>query len=266
MVGKDTAKLLQFLAGSRCRVTILSELCENGSLHRTDFDRILDTARTTITRNLDALINHDLVERQSRTYYLTLQGEFIASELADLVEIIQATDKLKPILEQLSVSEIEFDPLLLAEGTVTVSSSSNPYAPVNQHIGRMGSAHHVKCLLPSLGFNPLRAAERGLLDSGAKHELVVDTDVAETFRSNPEYTEPLNHLLDTGILTLYVSDEEIPYYLGVLDDTVQIGVSDEGIPRALLETKSDDVKEQAVDILNNYIDKSKQINKLSSVG
>jgi predicted transcriptional regulator len=263
MLGNGTTDFLEFLGGSRCRVIILSELEENGSLNRSDFNKILDTSRTTITRNLDALIDRDLVERQNRTYRLTHNGKFVASELMDLVEAVQATEKLKPILEQIPPSEFEFEPQQLADGTVTVSNPTDPYAPVNKHIERLESADRVKCLLPMMGLNSMKAAERRILDHGATHELVVDSNVAETFRSDPEYTEPLNRLLETDRLTVYVFAGNIPYYLGILDDTVQIGVSNQGVPQALLETQSNEVNEKAQCAFNDYKSESKELKKFN---
>jgi predicted transcriptional regulator len=256
MLGNRTTDFLEFLGGSRSRVIILSELEQNGSLNRSDFNKILDTSRTTITRNLDALIDRDLVERQNRTYRLTHNGKFVASELMDLVGAVQATQKLKPILQQIPPSELEFEPQQLADGTVTVSSPADPYAPVNKHIERLESADRVKCLLPVMGINSMKAAERRIHDHGAEHELVVDTSIAERFRSNPEYNESVERLLATGRLSVYVFDGPIPYYLGILDDTIQIGVSDEGIPQALLEIQSDEIGKQAKEVYDTYRNES----------
>ncbi|PSP65825.1 winged helix-turn-helix domain-containing protein, partial [Halobacteriales archaeon QH_8_64_26] len=81
--------------------------------------------------------------------------------------------------------------------------------------------------------------------------------VVETLRSDPNYTEPCEAMLGTGRFELSVYDGEVPYYLGLLDETIQVGVKDEaGVPRALLETDAGSVGEWATDTYDRYRDRS----------
>jgi hypothetical protein len=64
-------------------------------------------------------------------------------------------------------------------------------------------------------------------------------------------------MLATDRFDLSVYDGEVPYYLGVLDETVQIGVEDEnGMPRALLETDVEGLGEWASDTYAQYRERS----------
>lgn len=256
MVGVEPSELLDFLGGSRCRVIILSELVEDGPLDREHFNRLFNGSRTTLTRNLDSLIDRELIERENRTYRLTPKGTYVAEELLELIKTIRATSKLNPILAHVPPAEFDFEPHQLTDATIIKSNPSEPYAPVDKHIARLEAADQVRCLLPLTGINSMKTAERRVLNGDAEYELVVDSRIAEKFRSDSEYSEMLNQMLATGQCTVYTYEGTFPYYLGLLDDVVQIGVSDEGMPRALLEARSDQVRKQAEEIYNKYRNKS----------
>jgi hypothetical protein len=59
-------------------------------------------------------------------------------------------------------------------------------------------------------------------------------------------------MVDTGRFEVHVHDGDIPYYLGILDDTVQMGVNEDGEPRGLLETDSEEVREWAENRYESY--------------
>jgi predicted transcriptional regulator len=256
MVGKESSELLDFLGRSRCRVIILSELVEDGPLDREYFNRLFNGSRTTLTRNLDSLIDRELIERENRTYRLTPKGTYVAEELLELIKTIRATSKLNPILAHVPPTEFDFEPHQLTDATIIKSKPSEPYAPVDKHISRLEAADQVRCLLPLTGINSMKTAERRVLNGDAEYELVVDSRIAEKFRSDSEYSEMLNQMLATGQCTVYTYEGTFPYYLGLLDDVVQIGVSDEGMPRALLEARSDQVRKCAEEIYNKYRNES----------
>jgi predicted transcriptional regulator len=183
-------------------------------------------------------------------------GTYVAEDLLELIETIQATNKVNPILTHVSPAEFHFEPHQLADATITESKPSEPYAPVDKHIARLEAADQVRCLLPLTGINSMKAAERRVLNGDAEYELVVDKRIAEKFRSDSEYTEMIDRMQATRQCTVYTYDGRIPYYLGLLDGIVQIGVSDEGMPQALLEVQSDQARRQAEEIYHMYLNES----------
>jgi predicted transcriptional regulator len=252
MIQRDAIEYLEFLGRSRCRVIILASLREDGPLHRRDFDELLDVARTTLTRNLDALIERGLVRRENRTYRLTPVGGVISSELVNFVKTVSAVTEIEPLVKRMPPSESRFDPLQLAEGTLTVSTPDDPYAPVSTHIKRIRISKTVRCLLPAVGLRAMKAAKTSIIENQADHEIVVTERVARSLQHKTEYVGIFEELRKTGNFTALVSEREIPYYLGLLDDTVQIGVSENGVPRALLEVQSDDVWDSACQMYDAY--------------
>ncbi|PSP62934.1 hypothetical protein BRC77_08670 [Halobacteriales archaeon QH_8_64_26] len=96
-----------------------------------------------------------------------------------------------------------------------------------------------------------------MVEEGAIHEYVVGSGVVETLRTDPDYTEPCEAMLGTDRFELSVCDGEVPYYLGLLDETIRIGVEDEeGMPRALVETDAGGVGEWANETYDEYRDRS----------
>ena len=82
--------------------------------------------------------------------------------------------------------------------------------------------------------------------------MVVVPEVAEMFQSNPDYVELFNGMVDTGRFEVHVHGGGMLYYIGILDDTVQMGVDEDGEPRGLLETDSEEVREWAENKYDSY--------------
>jgi predicted transcriptional regulator len=129
---------------------------------------------------------------------------------------------------------------------ITSSTRSDPYAPVRRHVETVSSADRFRALLPTVGPNALESAKKRLQNGDAHHEVVVNSDVAELFRTQREYSELIQPLLETDHVDIHVSERRIPCYIGIVDGSVQIGANNEnGIPHALLETDSQAAREWA---------------------
>ena len=71
---EESIQEIEFLARSTARVRILQELSESEELTRADLRSQLDCSRTTVQRNLEALIDRQIVSNSRRTYSLTPSG------------------------------------------------------------------------------------------------------------------------------------------------------------------------------------------------
>lgn len=82
---------------------------------------------------------------------------------------------------------------------------------------------------------------------------MVERSVAQVLQSKEEYADLVEEMEETGRIEIRVVNDSIPYYVGLLDETVQIGVEDDdGVPRALLETDSDEAREWAEQTYERY--------------
>lgn len=256
----DALNEIDFLARSANRVHLLNKLREHDQLDRDELKSSCKASRTTLQRNLDALEENGWVKSTNRTYTLTTKGETIIAQFLELVDAVRVVNQIEPFLEWIPKGEFDLDLRLLVDADLTLSTPNNPYAPVNEHVEALKTVTSFRGLLSVVGRGAVETAWRQVLNGEAEHELVIEEGVVKTLCEDPHYEDMVKEAMDTGRYQIYIYDGDIPYYLGILDETVQIGVEDDkGLPRGLLEYNSDSivVKEWAEQTYNSYKQKSK---------
>lgn len=243
----DAIETLEFVVRSPSRVRILETLSEMGVASKESLAAEVDVVRTTLQRSLQGLADRGLVRERDRRYEITSAGSLATAGLSTALDRVAAAKRLGPVLERIPAETFGFDIERLADATVVESTTANPYAPVDRHAATLADADHGRLVLPATGAKPLETV-RDAIDSGATFELVVTRSVAETFRTESPIADVFASVAEQDGLSVSVSDDEIGFYLGVIDDAVQIGVHDEsGVPTALLESTDDRVREWAID-------------------
>ena len=263
---EDTIRLINTLARSYHRVQILEALGQQERLSRDEIKEHCDSSRTTISRNLIALEDNGWITNTNRDYSITSAGELVLEKLTELAMTIEVTQQHDEMLEWLPLSEFNIDPILLTDATFVSPEPSNPYAPFNYHIGAMNSTERFRCILPAIALQPITIVRKRVVDRGCIHEVIVDHNVAETFRSEPAYADILDEMIDTGRFIISVYEGKCSYYFGIFEEVVQLGVKDEeGVPRGLVEFNADsaEVSEWADQIFNRYKQRSEPFSRES---
>lgn len=243
---------VSFLAGSEPRASIVAALAAEGALSRDELVDRCGAARVTVGRNLDRLTERGLAVEDAGTYRLTALGDALAADFLDLLDTAAATADLAPLLEHLPPDALDLDPLALADAEVVVSTAANPYAPAERHAASLETAGRVRQVLPAVSGQSMEASADRILAGDLEMEVVVTPAVAETLLT--DLADKFAPLRDCEHHTTHVYDGEVPYFLGLVDDAVQIGVSDdEGIPRALAVTTSDRVGEWAESTWEDHV-------------
>lgn len=242
-----------FLARSDTRVRILRELSAADRLDRDTLRARLDVARTTLARNLDPLAERGWVAAtDTATYVLTLAGETVLAEFERFAETVTVVDEFEPFLRAVPRGAFDLHPRHLAGADLVVATPSDPYAPITRHVEAIETAERYRGLLPAVGLSAMETGTERLAD-GATAELVVGPGVAETLRSESAYADRLDEVPADAGMRLFVATEPVPFFLGVFDATVQIGVADEnGKPQALVETGDETVRAWAEETLADY--------------
>lgn len=259
---RHTATVVRFkrvLDRSPTRVRILDELDDEGPLRKHELRGRLDGTRTTVQRNLDALREREWIETGHREYAITPGGETIAEKFADLAETIQIERRLRPFLKYVDRSDLDIDLQLLADAKLMTSEPGDPWAMINEHVRVIERTEYDRNVLPVIGLHGYETGHEKIVNGTARAELVVTPEIAETLRSNPNYAELTEEMVATGRFGVYVYDASIPYFLSILDDTVQMGVTDDGRPQALLETDSGEVREWAEEKYEWYEQRAEKI-------
>lgn len=250
---------IEFLARSKTRVRLVKLLHKNETLGRDELRSRIDASRTTIQRNLKALEERGWVENGARTYSLASCGEMIADDFLELVDTVSIAEQLQPILEWVDRTELDFDFGLLVNADIVTAKPGDPWAMVNRHVERLKDANDIRALLPLTGLHAMKVGHDRVVKHGATTEHIASSDVVDTFQNDSAYREYYDNLIETNRYDLYHYSQEVPYYLGVLDDIVQIGVDEGGDPRGLIETKNEEVREWAVNTLDKYRKQAEQV-------
>lgn len=233
---------LEFLAASRTRVRILELLAERNCVERDALRGHLDASRTTVQRNLDALVDRGWASAGHTEYAITPAGRLAAEAVGLVDERLRAADRLAPLVEHVPSDAFDFDLTALADATVVTAEPGNPYRMVEAHVARIRRSANVRAVLPVTGLHPFETAHGRVVDGEMAAEAVVTPTVARTVRGNDEFADLLADLRETSRFDLFVTDDDVPFYLGLLDDVVQVGVDEDGEPRALLESTNDEVR------------------------
>ena len=211
----------------------------------------LDVSRPTVYRGLRELEDADLVEHDSGRYALTTFGDIVVDRFVGFLDSVGSAAEVESFLRWVPPGSLDLDPRHLADATVVSGSPGDPYAMVNRHVRRLKEADDVRALLPLTGLHAHEAMHDRIVRGDGRAELVVAPPVVETMRSDPDYRPLTTDLVATDRYEVLVADG-LPYYLGVLDDLTQIGVDDDGQPRALLETEDDTVRAWAEATFESY--------------
>lgn len=249
MVGDDS--VIEMMETALSRFPFLESLGDEPKDKRTLVAE-LDYSRSTVNRGIRELEALDLVAYDDGGYRITSVGELVATDFADLADAAELRLQYKPFLEWMPEDEFDMDLDLLREGDLVLPEPGDPYAMVNHHVATIGQADTMKAVLPLTGLHAQQTAHAQVVENGAEVELVVTPDVAHTMESDPDYAGLTEDMAATGRFEIYEFDGDIPYFVGVLDDTVQIGVDEDGEPRALVETTHPEVRAWAEATFEEY--------------
>ncbi len=249
---QDAVETLEFVARSPCRIRVLETLQDTSPVSRESLKEEVDVVRTTLLRNLHGLVERGLIRERDRYYEITSAGALTAAGVSNALERIDTAIRLRPVFERIPASELDFDLERLADATVVEATTANPYGPTDHHAVSLTEVNRARLLLPATGGKPLEMS-RAPIEAGATFELVVTRSVAETLLSAMPVADEFAAIVGYDTVSVSVVDDEIPFYLGIVDDAVQIGVHDDsGLPTALLETTDSTVMEWAVDRFEAY--------------
>ncbi|WP_436924315.1 helix-turn-helix transcriptional regulator [Halosimplex amylolyticum] len=254
---QDAVGQVAFLARSETRVRLLERLRETGPSTQRELGAHLEASRSTVTRSLSALEERGWIERSAGAYRLTAAGDVVTDEFLSLLESIRTTDELSAFLDWFPYAEFSLDVSHLRDAEMTSAGPPDPYAPARKQTELLERTDRFRGFLPSLDIEGTRVVHEQIMERALEAEIVVSGDAEATIESG-EYAELFREQVSTGRLTVSVVEETLPFYLGLADDVVQIGVEDdEGFPRALLETTNESVREWAAAVYERYRDRAR---------
>lgn len=219
----------------------------------------LNCSRSTVDRAVRELEALGLLTYGDGGYESTVCGQLAAEEYRQFEQRIEILLELQPFLQWMSLTEFDLQLEWLADADLLLPKPNDPYAMIHRHVTLLQGATHIECMLPLTGLQASEAVYESVVEKGARCETVVEPGVAETFQQ-PEYAELIEELMATGRSPIFVCDKPIPYFVGVFDEeVVQIGVDEDGEPRAILETESEEVCAWAQQKIEEYKQQSTKL-------
>ncbi|QLG48823.1 hypothetical protein [Natrinema halophilum] len=184
---------------------------------------------------------------------ILLAGTCTRQARADYYETVRITDELSDFLQYFPIDESAPDFLALTDAEVTSSSNGDPYAPARKQTEILRTADRLQFFLLSIDFGGTKMITEQVTQHGLEVETVVTPTLEATIESD-QYASLIREKMETGRSTMFVSQQRLPFYLGLAyDGRVQIGVEDdEGIPRSLLETSDETVREWVEGVYRTY--------------
>ena len=219
----------------------------------------LELSRSTIDRSVRELETQGLVEYSDGTLIVTPVGQLGINGLTELTDTIELGQRLEMFLEWMPMDEFGVDIRLLADADIVVAEPGDPWSMINRHVELIKKMEECRCFLPFTGLHAQEAAHQQVVEHGAGGELVVESKIADVHMSEPEYAELSEEIIATGRFDYFECPEELPYALAIIDDTVQIVVSEGDEPRALLETENDEMRDWAEGRYEEYRQQSQKL-------
>ena len=255
---EDAIEDVEFLVRSPTRVQLLVELADEPRSKR-ELRAQLGVDRTTVQRNLDALGDRGWIRRNGTSYALDPCAELLVEEFGAFVEAVQLADRLQPVLRLIDPELLDLDVRAFADADVTTAKPGDPWAMVNAHVRRLAAMDEATILIPLTGLNAKRTLHDRVVDHGARVELIISPSVLETFQTDPDYVPYYEAMRESGRAEYRVYEDEIPCYLGIIDEVVQLGVDEDGEPRALLESRNDAVVAWAERTLSGFREEAEPV-------
>lgn len=258
----DPIEHVAFVARSEHRLRVLEHLLESGSTTRYEFRDRIDASRSTVTRSLSALEDRGWITKSGNAYELTAAGQIVTDRFLSLTDAIETTEELSAFLKWFPTAEFDFSLEDIADETVITSTKADPYAPARAHLNMFEDINSFRGMLPSVDVEVARKVRGQIAERDLDIEMIVTEEIAETMAGN-EYAEIIREMQEMGQFRVLVCESELPFYLGISNGRVQIGVeNDEGYPQALLETPTDAMETWARDVYEDYRNRSRELEKV----
>jgi len=243
---------IAFLSRSPVRVRVLYILRRESHAERRELRERIDGVRTTVTRNLSALEDRGWIEHTSEGYAITSCGRMISDELIALTERVSLAVDLRPALRWLDVDRLDIGLREFERAEITTADATNPYAPVEEQIELFRRSERPRTALPTVNRQILRTCRRTAETDGSEAELIIEGDAVDRFRSEPRYADLFEEVCRECTVLRY--DDAVPYYVGLSDETVQLGTTDgDGVTKVLLRFEDEpDVRSWANDRLARF--------------
>jgi predicted transcriptional regulator len=237
---------IAFLANSENRVAVLQALA-TAPRARHELLEELDSSRVTLSRVLRDFESRNWVERETHTYHLTPLGEWIATEFTNLLEMMEAQQRLREVVSWLPTEYLTFDVQCFENAEIIYATESDPMAPIRRAENQLRSGTRLRILSTQVVASFFEILRDTVVSGPTTFEGVATPSVYETITHDSYMAHAFEEVCDADDATFYVS-EDVPLILHIVDEEVLLGLTDDAqTPRAGIITTDGSVYDWAVE-------------------
>lgn len=237
----------------------LVERLVDGPKEKRELTDELPVSRSTVNRAIRELETLDLVERTNGAYRATDLCRSTADRLSRLVDSVGYEARLQELRKWVPEGTLDIDLANADDAEVLLPEPGNPYGMVNRHVKRLRQERPHRSVLQLTGLHAYEVGRDRIVEDGVETDIVAQPDVVDVLVTDPEFEPVTAAMAETGVYRLFEIDEEVPYFVGVYGDVVQIGVDEGGEPRAVFESTDSRVREWANRRIDDYVERAKRV-------
>ena len=234
---------LEFLLRSENRAELLAALASDGPLDRYDLEETLGTSRRTVSRTLKKLETRSYISETDEGYCLTAFGASVFETYREYTRRLDLAERLRPFLGHVDGDALDVELAALEGATLTLADDASPYAPIDRTLELRAGASRIREVAPSVEKRSIeQLTERVEGGDDVTFEVVLTADAAKAAQSQPEYERAHRITQRSDDVEQFVYRGELPFFLGVMDETVAIGAVVDGSPTALIESRDEQLR------------------------
>lgn len=194
----------------------------------------VESSRSTIDRAVGELVKQGCIDASTGEYHTTPLGRIALNVHRDYVERIDDVVRAREVLNE-NQNLADLPAAFLRDVEVSVADPSLPEAALEPSVELLQHSDRLLGLAPVVLASYIELVEAGVTENDLTAEIVIhDSTVPKLL----EYRDSLSEVIDSGAVTLYVTEEELPYSLWLMesaDDAVAgITVHQNGGVRGML--------------------------------
>lgn len=248
-----------FIARSENRVSVLTTLGPV-PLDRDILRERTGVERVTFGRILSDFEERGWIEKTGRLYARSDTGEIIAETFEHLLKTVETTRKLENVVQWLPTEKMPFPLQHLGSADITLPNGPDPAAPTRTAGQRFAKTGDARIIMSVIVAEVVEACWEATTTGTQQLEAVFTSDVIATIVADPVMSQQVKEMLESGRVSVYQSNEDFPYIMGLLDNIVAFGVTDEeNLPRAYFEIENETVRSWVKETYYEYLETAEPI-------
>lgn len=249
----------RFLSQSDNRLQALKALSE-GPLHSQELREAIGASRSTLGRTIGSFEERSWIRKTDDGYELTAVGMLIAEEFTAMLDSMAAATKLRSVVDIVDIEQFGLALSDLADAEVILPEKHNPIAPIHRATEELHRTNEGRILLQFLTPELLDPLWKLGVESEDSVEIIFRSGAIEGILADERMSQRFDDLVSAKHSSVMVHDGELPLNMGIFSDNVSIGLlDDQALPRALIVSTNDVVREWAESLFDSYRRRSERV-------